>query len=168
MGKKLVGFNRFLHGVMGLLADVSLGGIVLVIAVIVANRCIFNQGLEWAAGAPELLVTLPLFLVFAWIARAPIQMGVRLGCDWFPHNARARKAIVLAFDALALACGLGLLAFSLGRMRDGTGSGAGAWWWIPVSMGGMMLAFDAVLLLAGTLSHEDAYAFRHVPEYRWK
>lgn len=160
MGEALVGLNRLLHKIMSVLADVSLAGIVLVIAVLVVDRCVLNEGPAWAAGAPDLLVTLLAFLFFAWLLRDYIQVGVRLGCDWFPHNARARALLVFAIDALALACGAFLLALGACRLADGGGSW-GVWRSLAAAMGGGVMAFDSLLFLAGVLSHEDAYRFRH-------
>ncbi len=163
MGESLVGINRRLHRVMGLLADLALAGSVVVIAVLVAGRCVLNQGTGRAAAVTELLAMLLLFLFLAWAVRDHIQIGVRLGCDWFPHNVRARMLTVFAVDALALACGVLLTVFGAGRMaaEDGFFSG---WRCVPLVLAGAVLAFDSALFLTGALSHEEAYAFGRVAE----
>lgn len=167
MGEKLVKINRLFHKAMGIVADVSLAGIVLVIAVIVVNRCVFNQGLTWAADAPDLLLTLLAFLFLAWAVRDYIQIGVDLACNWFPHDYRARLRTVFTFDLLALFCGAFLLYFGVRRMPPT----AELWtWWryLPIPMAGLVLSFDSLMFLTGLLLHEDTYIFKRLPEYQQK
>ena len=166
MGEKLVRINRLFHKAMGIVADVSLAGIILVIAIIVANRCFFNQGLAWAADAPDLLLTLLAFLFLAWAVRDYIQIGVDLACNWFPHDYRARLRTVFIFDLLVLFCGAFLLY--LGVLRMPTAGLWTLWRYLPIPMAGLVLSFDSLLFLTGLLLHEDAYIFKRVPEYQQK
>lgn len=171
MGEKLVDFNRRCHEILALIACVALGGMVFAGVFLLVNR---YYPVRWpapalTAAAPELLLTLAPYAAIGLALRYYVRAGVNFACNHFPHDAGARDCAVLAFDLLALSGGAALLCFGLGRMLAAPTAVSWAWWRaLPVPLAGLMLIFDALLLLTGLMQYGDAYSSRRVPAYQQK
>lgn len=166
MGDMLVGINRFLHKTMLALAVLALGCIVFIGAVFVGDALLPGWESVLSARAPELLPALCVSLALAWAARDYFRVGIKIACNYFPHDAGARLLVVVLFDLAVLCCGAFLLHYGLGRMREGGGTWVSWIGIVPVPLAGGVLVFDSLLLLTGLLPRGEAYASGRMPAYQ--
>ncbi|MCC8189517.1 MAG: TRAP transporter small permease [Planctomycetes bacterium] len=144
-------------------ADVALIAMVIIVALAVTLRYVFNTGIGWAEEVPRLLVTLFAFLAMAMGVRDHLHIGVDIVYNLFPKDGLVRKGMVVLADLIVLACGLFMLYYGYTRCRQMMrlpGSlpmtGLNTWWqYLPIPLAGFVITFDSILFLTGVIKRTD-------------
>lgn len=159
----LVTLNHLAHRLMLLAAQLSILAMIAIVTLTVVLRYCFNTGLSWAEEVPRLLVTVFAFMACAIGVRDHMHVSVDAVYNRFPAGGRARRAMDLAADIVALLCGLFMLIsggqrtaklFALPGTLPITGIST-AWQYLPIPIAGFVMTFDSILFLTGVLRRDD-------------
>ncbi len=155
--------NHLTHRVILIAGEVSLVAMVIIVAITVLLRYVFNTGIGWAEEVPRLLVTLFSFIAMAMGVRDHAHIGVNIVYNLFPQDGLARKLFVILGDVCVLICGIFMLYYGTSycvtlSQRPGAMPMTGLRTWIqylPIPIAGFVISFDSILFLTGLLPRSD-------------
>ena len=163
MVKVLRTVNRWAHTFFLLIGEISLAVMVVIVAMTVVLRYVFNTGIPWAEEVPRLLVTLFTFLACAMGVRDKTHMSVSVIYNRLRKNGFGRKFLDGFADVCVLLCGLFMLYYGGLRCIKMMGlsgalpmTGLRTWWqFLPIPLAGFLVTFDSILYLTGVLKPGD-------------
>lgn len=155
--------NHWTHRVILIVGEISLIAMVIIVAMTVLLRYVFNTGIGWAEEVPRLLVTLFSFIAMAMGVRDHAHIGVNIIYNLFPGEGLTRRLFIIFGDVCVLICGIFMLYYGASycitlSQRPGTMPMTGMRTWIqylPIPIAGFVISFDSILFLTGLLPRDD-------------
>lgn len=162
MAQALRAFDRIMHKIMLIVADIAIVAMVSIVTMTAILR-FFHMGIGWAEEVPRLLVGLFAFLALAMGTRDHLHVAVSVIFTLFPKDGKVQKCLNFLSDFIVLLCGAFMLYFGAARcikLYPLPGhlpmTGLGNWiQYLPIAVAGFMVTFDSILSLTGVLKPDD-------------
>lgn len=161
--KSIILANHWCHRVVLLIAQLSMIVMLCTVFVNVILRFCFNSNIPWAEEVPGLLVTLFTFIACCIGVRDHLHISVTMVYNRFKKGGMVRKVMDVMTDVATLACGIIFLVWGIkliqsALLRPGMLPMTGWPTWlqyVPLPIGGFIMAFDSILFLLGILKWDD-------------
>lgn len=163
MAKILRAVNRWVHTAMLILAEISLGVMVILVIVTVILRYFFSTGIAWAEEVIPLLVGYFAFFACAMGVRDKMHISMDVFYNLAPKGGIARAAMDFFSDLCVLLSGLFMLYYGgerILKLMAFSGALSITRWpnWVQyaaVPVVGFIIVFDSLLYMTGVIRPGD-------------